>query len=380
MKILIDLTSLADNFSGIERFALCITKEMIANDKAGNNSYILVFKNEIHPDFVSVPECVKSIVVRGRNKLIFNQLILPVEIGKIKADIYFFPAFPAPFFFFSRNAVTTIHDIGCWDCPSKNKQYMTWYFKIMYWKAAFGKKRVVTVSEFSKQRIAKILKKDESQIKVVYDGLSDCFERFEYSEEMEKKAIEEYSLPMEYLLCLSTLEPRKNIRLLIEAYDELLSEKKLDIDLVLAGRKGWLVDDLLVGLSDMTVNRIHFTGFVDENLLPYVYRRAKAFVFPSIYEGFGVPPIEAMSMGIPVISSDAASLPEVLGDAAFLFKNKDKQSLKDTIIKVLSLSDGEIEQVQKKGIEQAHMYNWSREAKKLFNELHCALDGGQSTN
>lgn len=369
MKILIDLTSLADNFSGIERFALCITKEMIANDIAEDSSYVLVFKNEIHPDFASVPENVENIIIQGRNKLIFNQIVLPVEIAKIKADIYFFPAFPAPFFFVSKNAVTTIHDVGCWDCPSKNRKYMTWYFRIMYWKAALGKKKIITVSEFSKQRIAKILKKDESQIAVIYDGISNCFERFEYSEAMEKKAIEEYSLPRDYILCLSTLEPRKNIRLLIEAYEELLFEEKLDIDLVLAGRKGWLVDDLLADLSEMTVNRIHFTGFVDENLLPYVYSRAKAFVFPSIYEGFGVPPIEAMSMGIPVISSDAASLPEVLGDAAFLFQNKDKQSLKEMMIKVLSLSDEEIERVQEKGKERAHMYNWSREAKKLLSEL-----------
>lgn len=373
MRIMIDLTSLADNFSGIERFALCITKEMITNDKEKGSSYILVFKNEIHPDFASVPKNVERMIIHGGNKLIFNQLILPAKLLKIKADIYFFPAFPAPFFFFSKDAVTTIHDVGCWDCPSKNRKYMTWYFKLMYWKAAWGKKKIITVSSFSKQRITEILKKDESEITVIYSGISDCFTTFKYSSALDQKAVEQYDLPKDYILCLSTLEPRKNISLLIDAYQELLSEKKLDIDLVLAGRKGWLVDDLLKGLNEAIVSRIHFTGFVDENLLPYIYRRAKVFVFPSIYEGFGLPPIEAMSMGIPVISSDAASLPEVLGDAAFLFKNKDKQSLKEAMIKVLSMGDEEIDHVREKGKDRAQLYNnWDQEAKKLLSKLHGA--------
>jgi glycosyltransferase involved in cell wall biosynthesis len=370
MKIMIDLTSLADNFSGIERFALYISKEMIKNNKSKNDSYILVFKNVVHTEFFCVPKNVECIVIKGKNKLIFNQFILPLKIRKIKADIYLFPAFPAPFLFFSRNAVTTIHDLGCWDCPSKNKKYMTLYFKIMYWKAALGKKRVVTVSEFSKQRIAKILNKDESRIEVVYNGISDCFDKFIYSEDKEKQAVKIYGLPTDYLLCLSTIEPRKNIRLLIEAYDELLNENKIDTDLVLAGRRGWLVNNLLEDLSETTVNRIHFTGFIEEELLPYVYKRAKVFIFPSIYEGFGVPPIEAMSMGIPVISSDAASLPEVLGNAAFMFHDKDKKSLKNTIIKVLSLKDKELELARNKGIERANIYKWSSEADKLLRILH----------
>ena len=374
MRILVDLTSLADNFSGIERFAACITYEML---KQSDDDYILIFKEKVYPMFdeFSSKKNVNIVVLQRCKKLVFNQFRLPIAINKEAANVYFFPAFPAPFFFFQGNAVSAIHDLGCWDCPSKNKRYMTLYFKIMYWKAALGKKRVVTVSEFSKQRIAEILEKDKNQIEVIYDGISDCFEKFVYSEEADAKAKSEYELPQSYILCLSTVEPRKNMRLLIEAYDELLCEKKIDIDLVLAGRKGWLVDNLLSNLNPKTVKRIHFTGFVDDELLPYVYKNARIFVFPSIYEGFGIPPLEAMSMGVPAISSDAASMPEVLGDAAIYFKSGNIEELKQRILSLLVLDDTSIEKLKANGIAQAKKYCWKTEAEKFLAYLHKDFAG-----
>ena len=242
---------------------------------------------------------------------------------------------------------------------------MTWYFKIMYWKAAFGCKQIITVSEFSKFRIADILRKKETEITVIYDGLSDCFKNFRCDEQQEIKAIQEYNLSSDYLLCLSTLEPRKNLRLLVEAYSQLLQENKIDIDLVLAGRKGWLIDDLLSGLEKNVVDRIRFTGFINDELLPYVYKNAKLFVFPSIYEGFGVPPIEAMSMGIPVVSSDAASLPEALGDAAIYFRSNDCQDLKNKILYAINMSESERLERQNTGKKQAYKFDWKKEALKL---------------
>lgn len=366
MKICIDLTSLDDNFSGIERFALSITKELIKNSE---HNWVLLFKNTVHEEFVQTGENVSKIVIHGRNKLFFNQFRLPFKLARIKADKYFFPAFPAPFFCINCNAVSLIPDLGCWDCPSNNKRYMTLYFRIMYRKAALGKKTVVTISQFSKKRIEHILKKDPTGIKVIYCGISECFETFKYSEKDNQKTISTYNLPKTYILCLSTIEPRKNMRLLIEAYDELLSEKEIDVDLVLAGRKGWLIDDLLNGINSKTLNRIHFTGFVEDNLLPYIYYNAKVFVFPSIYEGFGIPPIEAMSIGVPVISSDAASMPEILGNSAIFFKSNDKEQLKTCILNVLSLNEYELLRLKEKGIACAKKYSWSTEALKLLSYL-----------
>ncbi|NJP41562.1 glycosyltransferase family 4 protein [Oscillospiraceae bacterium HV4-5-C5C] len=369
MKVLIDLTSLADNFSGIERFALSITKVLISDPSRNDIEYILVFKNEVHKEFEKRSENIKCVVINGKNKLVFNQIQLPLKLLTIKADYYLFPAFPAPFFFFSKKAISTIHDMGCWDCPSKNKKYMTLYFKVMYRKAAHGHKKIATVSQFSKDRITKILKKNLNEVVVVYDGLADCFANFKYEIKQDMKAKEAYGLPDNYILCLSTLEPRKNMRILIDAFGELVKEKKLDTKLVLAGRKGWLMDDMLLNLDEQTAKRIHFTGFVDDYLLPYVYRNAQVFVFPSVYEGFGIPPIEAMSMGIPVISSDAASLPEILGDSAFYFTNQNVGELKDQIVNVMNLPEKRLEIIKKAGMKRAQMFNWKIEAMKLRDAL-----------
>ena len=114
MRILIDLTSLADNFSGIERFALSITKELISARGKDDVKYILIFKNSVYETFLEEQDNVEKVIVNGKNKLLFSQFFLPLKLAKIKADYYFFPAFPAPYFFFRRNAISAIHDVGCW--------------------------------------------------------------------------------------------------------------------------------------------------------------------------------------------------------------------------------------------------------------------------
>lgn len=355
MRICIDLTSLADNFSGIERFALSITKELIKNTE---HHWILLFKNEVYKDFKY--EDVEKIVINGGNKLIFNQLILPVKLLGIKADRYFFPAFPAPFFFFNKNVFNTIHDLSCWDCPGSNKKYMIWYFKIMYWKASLCNKKIITVSEFSKGRICKILRVKPENVFVVYNGISNQFNNSELTDEEKKRVEGKYNLPEDYVLCLSTLEPRKNLRLLLDAYSSLFHEGIID-EIVLAGRKGWKMDDFLKGYPEEFLQHVHFTGFVDDEDLPAIYKLAKVFVFPSLYEGFGIPPLEALACGIPVISSDAASMPEVLGNMAIYFKSGELTAL--------------IEKIRNKNyitnymsVANAHLsaFKWSTQADKLL--------------
>lgn len=363
MIILIDLTALADNFSGIERFALSVTNEMI---KCTQNKYILLFKNRVYKDFIPISRNVKAVVINGKNKLIFNQIILPIVLLRYNADIYFFPSFPAPFFFFNKKSISTIHDVGCWDCPSSNKKHMTLYFKLLYWKASLCDKNIITVSEFSKERIIDILKVKADKILVAYNGLSDIFLKNKYSESENKKIIIKYKLPDHYILCLGTLEPRKNLKLLIKAYAELFGDREIDLELVLAGRKGWMMDDLLSNITKDIKSHIHITGFIDDEDLPYIYKDAELFIFPSLYEGFGIPPIEAMSMGTTVISSNAASMPEILGDSVSFFCNNDLLSLKKSIIKTVTASKEEQNRQKIRGIEKSKTYTWENSSRKIL--------------
>lgn len=364
MRICVDLTSLADNFSGIERFALSITKELI---KDNNHQWILLFKNLVYKEFEEV-NCEKT-VIKGSNKLIFNQLLLPLELLKIKADRFFFPAFPAPFFFFSKNAFNTIHDMSCWDCPSSNKKHMIWYFKLMYWKASLCNKKIITVSEFSKGRICSILHVKPENVAVVYNGVSEQFNTNTLEKKETERVVKKYSLPSNYILCLSTLEPRKNLRFLLDAFASLFDEGMVE-EIVLAGRKGWKMDGFLAGYKESFLEHIHFTGFIDNEDLPAIYKLAKVFVFPSMYEGFGIPPLEALACGTCVISSNATSMPEVLGDAVTYFKSQDIDDLKKFIKKEINIDQEKKHLCIRQGINQSQKYHWDREAKKL-DEFLC---------
>jgi len=367
MTVCIDLTSLADNFSGIERYALSMTQVLINNS---NIEYILIFKDKVYEFFDSCAYSnVKKVIIKGGNKLFFNQLKLPTALSRIRADKYLFLAFPAPFFFSGKKTISMIPDLGMWDCPQTMKKHMVIYFKTMYRKVSRGRKKIITISEFTKRRIVDILHAQNENITVAYCGLPNTFRCFKYDYTKELAVKDKYKLPKKYILCLSTVEPRKNMSLLIAAYTDLFIEQKIDIDLVLAGRKGWLVDHLLERVPENVLPHIHFTGFIEEEYLPYIYKASSIFVFPSIYEGFGIPPIEAMSCGTVVVSSDAASLPEVCGDAALYFRSNDVNDLKNTVITALSMEENDLNNIREKAKMHANSYNWSTESTKIMELL-----------
>lgn len=365
VKILIDLTSLADNFSGIERYAACLTHKMI-EDKT--NKYILIFKNEIHELFQKCNDYqnVDMFIVKGKNKLIFNQIKLPFEIYKHRADCYLFLAFPVPILLFKKNMISTIHDICCWDCPETMNGMSKWYFRISHCVALLKCKRIITISEFSKQRIVKKLKFDESKIWLIYCGVDEKFLNYIDSEKDNNRIREKYRLPEKYLLSLSTLEPRKNIGLLIDVYTQLVMNESFDIPLVLAGRKGWKMDDVLSSIGEKVRNKILFTDFIDDEDLPIVYGNASLFIFPSLYEGFGMPPLEALACGTKVLSSDASSLPEVLGDSAIYFVSENKEDLKEKILIALDKQNSKKET----DVMQINKFAWNNAAKVLMEKLN----------
>lgn len=367
MKILIDLTSLADNFSGIERYAASISLGMLEDQR---NSYILVFKGSVHPLFSRYisQHNVRILVLKPCHRLLFNQFRLPWAVQRISADCYLFLAFPVPVLLAKRNMFSAIHDICCWDCPETMKQLSALYFRISNRVALVKCRRIITVSKFSEDRIVERLHVDRKKLWRIYDGVDH---KFSTHRNTNLGVLEKYGLPDKYLLSLSTLEPRKNLALLIRAYGRLVTEEQWEIPLVLAGRKGWKMDDLLSGVPECVRKQIHFTGFVDDEDLPDVYANSKLFVFPSLYEGFGIPPLEAMACGTPVLSSDAASLPEILGDAAVYFENNNEQSLYEAL-KQAVLAEKMFDQIQK-GKLQAARFDWKQQAGILLEKLQNLL-------
>ncbi|ELC8386904.1 glycosyltransferase family 4 protein [Clostridium perfringens] len=357
MKILIDLTALDDNFSGIERFALNISKNIIMKDN--KNEYILLFKNRIHNEFVSMKlkSNVNLKIIYGKNRFLFNQIILPLNLYKIKVDKYLFLAFPGPILFKRKGIINTIHDLTCWDYPNTMKVLSKYYFRILIRNAFKQSESILTVSEFSKKRIINKFGKSK-KINIIYNGVSSVFLNYNKEESYKYKI----DLPKKYLLSLGTLEPRKNIKLLIKAYTKLKQNYDIEHKLVLVGRNGWKNNDLFNSIDKDIKESIIFTGFLDDKVLPYVYDKADIFVFPSIYEGFGIPLIEAMSVGTKIVYSDIDVLQEITNSVGISFKSN---NLNDLIEKIkYSMNNEELNKVNL--INQSNKFRWDKEAMKLI--------------
>ena len=189
--------------------------------------------------------------------------------------------------------------------------------------------KIITISEATKKDMIQHLRVDSSKIEVIYCGVD--FKRFNEVRDNSQSVREKYQLPDQYVLYMGTLEPRKNIATLIEAFKRFKVEgdkSNAQIKLVLAGKKGWLYEGIFkkiqeLGLEDDVVD----LGYIDEVDKPALYQMAQCFVFPSIYEGFGIPVIEAMAAGTPVITTNVSSLPEVAGEAGLLVNPKDITAL-----------------------------------------------------
>lgn len=384
MKIVVDLTQLADNLSGLERYAMNITKEMILADT--ENEYVLLYKNHACEQLeeINQRDNVTVRIYRGGNKLLFNQLKLPFYLYREKkADKFLFLAFPCPLLFKKKGIYTLIADLTCWDCPETMKAKAKYYFRATIRHSVRVSEGLITISAFSRRRILEHFggKAEESRkykrladkILLAYCAVGSAFTQSKEMPETKKAEIrDKYHLPKHYLLCLSTLEPRKNLRLLLKSYSTLLQKyqetavHKAVTPLVLAGRKGWLMDELLSEIENKYPGKVIVTGFIEDADLPQIYKMADCFVFPSLYEGFGMPPLEALAVGTPVISSDAASMPEVLGEHAIYFANGSEEELTDCLQNCM-------QEMPEQAPYTDPRFDWGKSAKKILDCLNRSV-------
>lgn len=230
--------------------------------------------------------------------------------------------------------------------------------------------RIVTISEFSKSEIHELLEVPEEKIDVVYSAPSIATGAADFQIVQERLKIHK-----PYLLYVGTIEPRKNLIRLIQAFDWLKREKQIPHQLILAGGGGWKTEEIHQAAEAAQLGReIQFTGYISSEEKNALYQNADAMVFPSLYEGFGMPPLEAMLFGCPVICSDAASLPEIVGEAAELVDPLDVQAIADGIWHVLSNRDYRRSLIEK-GAQQALRFSWDRSAEKMIQIYKETLGG-----
>jgi glycosyltransferase involved in cell wall biosynthesis len=232
---------------------------------------------------------------------------------------------------------------------------------------------VLTISESSKKDIVEYLDVDPQRIYVTplasryhYGYLSE-----ELAHQMEASSGYDFSKP--YLLFVSTIEPRKNINSLISAFNLLKQKYKIKHQLVLIGQKGWDYEPIFAEIESSAFrSEIHHLDYLSDEMVALFYSKADAFVYPSHYEGFGLPVLEAMTLGAPVITSNTSSLPEVAGDAALFIEPDDPTSLVDAILKVIGDSQLRSELIQK-GKERAKLFSWERTAQETLKAYKSLL-------
>lgn len=369
-KISLEIQWAVGQKTGIGWYIYNITKELQKNNK---NNYIGEFinfnkkydvKKELDFDINLkenriMPYKVYSFLTQ---KLKINHNLL---LGT-KSEIYHFFNFIIPKNIKGK-VINTIHDTVFLSAP----ETMGHRKKIEDYRYGAEKSDlIITISESAKKDIIKNLNVPEKKIRIVTPGIDLKSYSKQITFEERKKIREKYKLPSDYILYLGTLEPRKNIERIIRSFLEYKKMSNTNIKLVLAGGKGWKYEKIM-NLVNQNSKNIIITGYIDEKDKIAFYKMAKIFVFPSLYEGFGIPVLEAMACGVPVITSNVSSLPEVGGDAALLVNPLDEKEIMLGYQKILT-DDILREKMIQKGFEQAKKFQWKESAKqleKIYEEL-----------
>ncbi len=285
-------------------------------------------------------------------------------IKKDKVDVFFGPAHVLPIKL-SKNirSVLAVHDLVSVYYPNTMANYNRFIHNLFFKPSIKSADHIITMSEYTKQSIIDYFSISPDKITVIYEGVSEKFRPYQKEEILSVLA--QYQIKSPYILSVGTLEPRKNYMVLLKAFKQL----KGNFDLVIVGKRGWKSQEIFDTISELQLyNRIKILGYVNDNDMPYLYNGAELFVFPSVYEGFGLPVLEALACGIPTVSSNASSLSEIGGEAVKYFSPNSIDDLLKKMQDVLDSSEAK-KSLRYNGIIQAQKFNWEDTAKKTLTIL-----------
>jgi glycosyltransferase involved in cell wall biosynthesis len=268
-------------------------------------------------------------------------------------------------------SVFTLHDLIFEIYPEHHKRYNYTFLKLMMPRFLRGADRIIAVSQHTRADAVRLYGINEDKITVIYEGVDPRYQPG-HDPRALATARARYNLPEQFILHVGTIEPRKNLASLLDAFAVLKSEFN-GLKLVLVGKKGWLYDSFFQKLAASGLEgEVLFPGFVAEEDLPLVYQLATVFAFPSVYEGFGLPPLEAMACGVPVVCSNASSLPEVVGEGGLLIDPHDTTELTTALRRVLH-DDSLRRELSSRGVEQAARFSWEKAARETLDVYRRCL-------
>jgi len=300
-------------------------------------------------------------------RILWEQVVQPRAVRRAGVDLLHAPAFVGPLLG-SCPTVVTVHDLSFVLYPQNFRAGNRLYLRTMTRLSVRRARRLIAVSESTKQDLVHYYHLPPERIDVVPNGVDDRFRPWPEAQVAAFRAAR--GLPERFLLFVGTLEPRKNVAGLIRAYARLPQPRP---PLMLVGGKGWLYDEIFALVESLGLGgKVHFVGYVPAEDLPGWYNAAHLFVYPSLYEGFGLPPLEAMACGTPVISSTTSSLPEVVGRAGLLVDPGDIEALAEAMDRLLNDEDLHAA-LRTAGPERAAAFSWRETARRTALVYRRAL-------
>lgn len=380
MRIGIDIRCLAEGKrTGVEEYTLALLRELFERDQ--ENEYILFFNawKKSLPDFSWFSQY-PNVTLKSfhfPNKLL-NLSLWYLGLPRLDlllggTDVFFLPNLNFAAVSKKTRLVVTAHDLSFELFPETfSFKQRLWHYLVNFRHLLRRADHIMAVSQSTKDDLVAEYQVPEGKISVVPSGIDARFRQMDRNDAELVRIKEKYQLPYKFILYLGTFEPRKNIAALIRGYEALLASGNPALekyDLVLAGTRGWKCDDVFQAREQsLYKDRILLPGFIADEDKVALYNLASVFVYPSLYEGFGFPPLEAMACGVPVITSHSSALPEVVGAAGVMIDPYQPDELYQALQSVLNDQTLSFALTQR-GIAQARQFTWGKAAEATQNIL-----------
>ncbi|MDP3025604.1 MAG: glycosyltransferase family 1 protein [candidate division Zixibacteria bacterium] len=374
MRIGIDGRMLGKKMTGIGRYTQNLIRHLLETDD--KNQYVLIL-NENHPAVPSKEKDRFKVVRVGFPPLsIYTLFWLNRIIRREKIDLFHSPFFLAPLWA-PCPVVITVHDLMGLKYPSffegRNpvvRLFARFFVKLFVPIALRRASKIIAVSETTKKELVEYLDLPEDKIKVIYEGIESCFKK-DLDFQLANKMKSDFQITKKIILYIGNTRPYKNLPRLIKAFN--IFQKEFEgYQLVIGTGDTRKLNTLKKIVTQLALEqKVIFTGSLQDDDIVALMNSAQVFVFPSLWEGFGFPPLEAMACGLSVISSKAGSLPEILGEAAFLVNPENEGEIAEGIKQVL-INESLREQLIKRGLERVRLFSWEKTANdtlKLYKEL-----------
>jgi glycosyltransferase involved in cell wall biosynthesis len=373
MKIGIDCRKIYDpqlnEGAGIERYTYHLVRTLLKQEDG--NEYVIFCYNDLSPETIhklrrnnTRVKIVKLMRLGSRIPIYESHWKISRVMIRENLDLAIFPANHIPLFYRKRSFVI-VHDMAIYLHPEWFPDKQWFATKVLLPKSFERAEKIITVSRNTKLDLLKLFKLPESKIEVIYPGI---VAKDKYLPEELNKVKKKFDISGEYLLFLGTIEPRKNIVRLANAFASYLFDANREVKLILAGAKGWKYQPIFEEIAEINKKlpapAIKYIGKVTNRERNLLIKSARGFVYPSVYEGFGFPVLEAMSLGVPVLTSKNSSLEEICGDAALLAESGDIPDLKRNI-RILCEDETKRLELIEKGKAKSDEFRWSNTVAKI---------------